>query len=58
MLNKKHQKTPKKNQKQPKKKPQKKTLQGLAFVNIPLKSCVKVQWSKLLEAITFKVNDG
>ena len=51
MLKKTHQKT--KPQKQPKKKHQKKTLQGLAYVNILLKSCVKVQWPKPLKAIKY-----
>lgn len=50
MLKKTHQKTkPQNNQK----KHQKKTLQGLAYVNILLKSCVKVQWPKPLKAIKY-----
>lgn len=54
MLKKTHQKTKNKTPKQPKKKNhQKKTLQGLAYVNILLKSCVKVQWPKPLKAIKY-----
>lgn len=51
MLKKKH--TKKQNPKTTKKKHQKKTLQGLAYVNILLKSCVKVQWPKPLKAIKY-----